>query len=165
MTALHWQRSIGSTWACRWKTLAALSSDGQTTRPRIKALQCGTSRHHLHTRTLMSPESPIMTVLEGPRAGRSRSRPQPPPPELNRRYNEASGSLPPQMLQALLVQSNTDPAVWRGISVWRSRVALEEYRRSVTTPAGIRMFQAVGAQPSVSMWDVAALTSSREPPR
>jgi len=26
-TALHWQRGIGSTWACSWKNLAALSSN------------------------------------------------------------------------------------------------------------------------------------------
>lgn len=101
----------------------------------------------------MSTESPIMTVLEG-RVPADRVA------ELNRLYTEASRSLPSQMLQALLVQSTTDPEVWRGISVWRSRAALEEYRRSVATPAGIRMFQAVGAQPSVSLWDVAATLSS-----
>ncbi len=100
----------------------------------------------------MAPESPVMTVLEG-------RVPADQVAELNRLYTEASRSLPAQMLQALLVQSTTDPAVWRGISVWRSRAALEEYRRSVSTPAGIRMFQAVGAQPSVSVWDVAANVS------
>lgn len=97
--------------------------------------------------------STIMTVLEG-RVPAERAA------ELNRFYAEASRSLPPQMLQALLVQSTADPAVWRGTSVWRSRAALEEYRRSVSTPAGIRMFQAVGAQPTVSVWDVAANLSA-----
>jgi Glyoxalase/Bleomycin resistance protein/Dioxygenase superfamily len=43
-TALYWQRGIASTWACRFKTLAALSSNGRTTRPTIKALLCGKSR-------------------------------------------------------------------------------------------------------------------------
>ncbi len=75
--------------------------------------------------------------------------------ELTRLYEDA-GPLPSQMLRAFLVRSTTDPLVWRGISIWRSRAALEEYRRSVPTPAGIMMFRAVGAEPSVSVWDVAA---------
>lgn len=100
----------------------------------------------------MATEALIMIVLEG-------RVPADQVAELNRLYTEASRSLPPQLLHALLVQSTTDSAVWRGITVWRSRAALEEYRRSVSTPAGIRMFQAVGAQPSVSMWDVAASVS------
>jgi quinol monooxygenase YgiN len=94
-----------------------------------------------------------MTVLEG-RVPAERAA------ELNRLYAEASRSLPPQMLHTYLVQGTADPAVWRGISVWRSRAALEEYRRSVATPAGIQMFQSVGAQPSISMWDVAVNLSA-----
>ena len=39
--------------------------------------------------------------------------------------------------------------------IWRSREALEEYRRSVSTPTGIAMFQSVGAEPMVSVWSVA----------
>jgi hypothetical protein len=74
--------------------------------------------------------------------------------ELKRAYDGA-GPLPPQMLQAALVQSTTDPTVWRGISIWRSREALEEYRRSVTTPKGITMFRSAGAEPTISIWDVA----------
>ena len=73
--------------------------------------------------------------------------------ELKRLY-EAAGPLPSQMLQAFLVQSTTDPLVWRGISIWRSRAALEEYRRSISTPTGIMMFRSVGAEPTVSVWEV-----------
>ena len=73
--------------------------------------------------------------------------------ELKRLY-EGAGPLPSQMLQAILVQSATDPLVWRGISIWRSRAALEEYRRSISTPTGIMMFRSVGAEPTISVWDV-----------
>jgi hypothetical protein len=88
-----------------------------------------------------------MTVLEA-RVSPERA------PELKRIY-ETAGPLPSQMLQATLVQSAADPMMWRGISIWRSREALEEYRRSVSTPTGIMMFRSAGAEPTVSVWEVA----------
>jgi hypothetical protein len=64
------------------------------------------------------------------------------------------------------VQDTGDPTRWRGISIWRSRSALEEYRRSVPTPKGILMFREVGAEPVLSIFDVvvAADESGRRPP-
>ena len=91
---------------------------------------------------------PIMTVLEA----------HVPPErwaELVAAYDRGAGQLPPQMLRTLLVQGEADRTLWRGISIWRSRAALEEYRRSVTTPGGIAMFRAVGAEPVLSIWSVA----------
>ncbi len=76
--------------------------------------------------------------------------------ELVRLYQGGSIRLPAQMLQTMLVQAQSDPQVWRGISVWRSRAALEEYRRSVQTPGGIAMFRAVGAEPALSIWTIGA---------
>jgi hypothetical protein len=76
--------------------------------------------------------------------------------ELSDLYRRAAAQLPPQMLHAFLVQSSTEPSRWRGISIWHSQAALEEYRRSVQTPTGIAMFQAVGAHPTVTVWNVAA---------
>lgn len=66
-----------------------------------------------------------------------------------------AGGLPPQMTQTFLVQSTTDSTLWRGISVWRSREALEEYRRSVATPGGVLVVRSVGAEPSLHVFDVA----------
>ena len=60
-------------------------------------------------------------------------------------YQAAGSQLPLQMVQTALVQSVNDPTLWRAISIWRSRAALDEYRRSVETPGGVRMFQAVGS--------------------
>lgn len=56
----------------------------------------------------------------------------------------------------VLAQDTTDRTLWRGISIWRSRAALEEYRRSVKTPGGVAMFRAVGAEPALSIWSVPA---------
>lgn len=99
--------------------------------------------------TPVASDSPVMTVLEADvpadRWG-----------DLSEMYRRAGEQLPSQMLHAFLVQSSTVPARWRGIAIWRSRAALEEYRRSVQTPTGIAMFQAVGAHPEVTLWDVGA---------
>jgi quinol monooxygenase YgiN len=92
-----------------------------------------------------TPDKPVMTVLEARVA-----------PEqwgtLQTLYQGAH--LPSQMLQAFLVQSADDPAQWRGVSIWRSRAALEEYRRSVETPGGVAMFRAAGAEPTLARWTV-----------
>lgn len=101
----------------------------------------------------MEPESDrgpmVMTVLEARVA-----------PEkwgaLTELYRQAGGRLPAQMVETFLVQSSADPEFWRGISIWKSREALEEYRRSVDTPGGILMFRAVGAEPTLSIFVVAA---------
>lgn len=90
---------------------------------------------------------PVMTVLEG-RVPLDRAA------ELARMFGEGGARRPPQMLQSYLVQDTADPTRWRGISVWRSREALDEYRRSVATPRGVAMFREVGAEPVLSIWSV-----------
>ncbi len=69
-------------------------------------------------------------------------------------FTAAGEQLPPQMLQTLLVQDTSDRTLWRGISIWRSRAALDEYRRSVETPGGVLMFRAAGAEPRLSIFEV-----------
>ncbi len=94
-------------------------------------------------------QAPVMTVLEA-RVAPDRWA------DLVRLYQSGGTRLPPQMLQTALVQAESDRQLWRGISVWRSRAALEEYRRSVETPGGVAMFRAVGAEPVLSIWTVDA---------
>ncbi len=79
-------------------------------------------------------------------------------------FRSGNGHLPPQMVQSYLVQSTGDPTLWRGISVWRSREALEEYRRSVETPGGILMFQSVGVEPQLSLFEVVTHAVGSAPP-
>jgi hypothetical protein len=54
-------------------------------------------------------------------------------------------------VESFFVHSTEDPTLWRVISVWRSREALDEYRRSVETPGGVLMFRAAGAEPAVRL--------------
>ena len=76
--------------------------------------------------------------------------------ELEQTYRERlAPNVPPQMERSLLVQSTDDPETWQGISFWRSREALEEYRRSVDTPGGVLLFRSVGTEPTLRMFEVA----------
>lgn len=92
---------------------------------------------------------PVMTVLEA-RLEPDRWA------ALEASYAGATKRLPPQMLQTFLVQSATDAELWRAISVWRNRDAMEEYRRSVETPGGVLMFRAAGAEPTLALFEVIA---------
>jgi quinol monooxygenase YgiN len=90
----------------------------------------------------------IMTVLEA-RVAREHWR------RLQRAFERELRQLPAQLVQTLLVQSADDPALWRVLTIWRSREALAEYRHSVEVPAGIVMFQSAGAEPTLSIFEVA----------
>ena len=40
------------------------------------------------------------------------------------------------------------------ISLWRSREALQDYQRSVDAPGGVVLFRSVGAEPTLTMFEV-----------
>ena len=97
----------------------------------------------------VSAAQPLMTVLEahlGPEQW----------PTLRQAFEGGAALWPAQMLRTFLVQSGADPTLWRVVSIWRSRAALEEYRRSADTPGGVLMFRAAGAEPMFSSFDVVA---------
>ena len=73
---------------------------------------------------------------------------------------EATGgaSLPPQIRESFLLQeSGTD--TWRVVTVWASKDALEDYRRTVETPGGVLMFRSVGAEPTLSIHETPGYVS------
>jgi quinol monooxygenase YgiN len=67
----------------------------------------------------------------------------------------ASGVRPPGLVRSELSRDARDPSRWRIQTWWVSRQALEAMR-SAGTPAGILMFRAAGAEPSVSVFEVVA---------
>jgi heme-degrading monooxygenase HmoA len=69
-------------------------------------------------------------------------------------FRERTKQLPPQMLQTFLLQDTSDPTLWRIVSVWKSREALNEMRNSEETPTGVLMFQSAGAEPKLSIFNV-----------
>jgi len=62
--------------------------------------------------------------------------------------------LPPMILGTFLLHESGGD-LWRIVTVWRSREELDAYRASVETPAGVLDFRAAGAEPSLTVFDVA----------
>lgn len=89
----------------------------------------------------------IMTILEAHVASEKWA-------ALEQAYEAGTERIPPQIMQTFLVQGSADPTLWRIISVWRSREALEEYQRSAETPGGVLIFRAANAEPTLSVFDV-----------
>jgi len=69
-------------------------------------------------------------------------------------FKERTNLLPPQMIQTFLLQDTADKTLWRIISVWKSREALEEMRNSGETPTGVLMFRNAGVEPKLSIFNV-----------
>ncbi len=89
----------------------------------------------------------VMTVLEAvvPEARQA---------ELERVFTGSGGRRPAQLVSSYAVRDAADPSRWRLVGVWRSRAALEEYRKSIATPGGVQMFRSVGVEPTLSIWEV-----------
>lgn len=73
---------------------------------------------------------------------------------LKRVFHEANQQLPAAIDQSFLIQHSTEQELWRILTVWRSREALDAYRASVQTPGGVLMFRSAGAEPTLTMFDV-----------
>ena len=65
----------------------------------------------------------------------------------------------PGIVRAHLVHNSADSSLWRLMAFWSSHEALEQMRSSGETPRGVRMFRAAGAEPVLSIFDVAAEVS------
>ena len=77
-------------------------------------------------------------------------------PTLRREYGKGTSRLIPQITQTYLVQNEKDLSLWRIMTIWKSQAALEEIRSSGQTPAGVLMFRAAGAEPTLSIYDIAS---------
>jgi len=99
---------------------------------------------------------PVMTVLEG-------SVPEGRWDELVRAFEAGGSRRPAPLLRSYLVQDTADRTRFRLIGVWRSRAALDEYRRSVAAPGGVLMFRSVGVEPVLGIGEVAAAGPALEP--
>ena len=74
--------------------------------------------------------------------------------DLQNFWSRMDGDRPAQMVDRYLVQATSDPEIWQAVGVWQSREALDQYRQSVDSPGGVKMFRAVGAEPTLALFDV-----------
>lgn len=80
--------------------------------------------------------------------------------ELQSIFNEAIHQLDAGITQTFLVRDLREPDRWQIMTVWESREALETMRQSGETPRGVVMFKAVGAEPKLTIFEVAAHASA-----
>ena len=80
--------------------------------------------------------------------------------DLERAFQEGSQVLPTGLVESFLVRDSGDTTLFRIMTVWSSREALEEMRASVEKPKGVQMFEAAGASPSLAILDVVVHTRS-----
>ncbi len=70
-------------------------------------------------------------------------------------YREAITQLEPGLEQTFLVRDAKNPHAWRIITLWESREALVAMRQSGETPRGVLIFRAAGAEPTLTILEVA----------
>ena len=58
------------------------------------------------------------------------------------------------LVQSFLAHDVRDSAVWRILTVWSSRAALEQMRSSGETPRGVLMFRSAQAEPTLSILEI-----------
>ena len=61
---------------------------------------------------------------------------------------------PTELIEIFLTQAVAEPELWRIVSIWSSREALDAPRKCVQPLSGLAMFRAAGSEPSVSIFDV-----------
>lgn len=89
----------------------------------------------------------ILTILEAELSAGAE-------PALQAAYAAAGAEpLPPGLVRTELLRDARAAARWRIQTWWASRDALEAMRRA-GTPAGVRMFRAAGAEPTLAIFEV-----------
>lgn len=71
-------------------------------------------------------------------------------------WRDGSRTLSPALIESFLVRNSSDDTLFRIITVWSSREALEEMRASVDKPKGVQFFESAGVTPQLSILDVVA---------
>jgi quinol monooxygenase YgiN len=91
----------------------------------------------------------VMTILEAQVAPEKAAM-------LEAAYKQATERLDAGITQTFLLRSSKESSVWRIVTVWQSREALDEMRRTGDTPRGVLIFRAADAEPMLSVFDVVA---------
>jgi quinol monooxygenase YgiN len=90
----------------------------------------------------------VITILEG-RVEQIRGA------DLRQAFDAGRTHLPEGLVESYLIQSRADAENWRIISVWASHEALAQMQRTEQVPGGVRMFRAAGAEPTLTVFNVA----------
>lgn len=75
-------------------------------------------------------------------------------------YTSGIKNLDRGIVETFLAQGSDDRSVWRILTVWEDREALEAMRNSGSPPRGVLIFREAGANPTLTVLDVHAHASS-----
>ncbi len=89
----------------------------------------------------------IMTILEG-RVSKENW------PALEEAYQQGSKNDETGLVRSYLIHAIKDSDLWRILTIWTSREALDEMRKSTETPRGVLMFRAAQSEPILSVFDI-----------
>ncbi len=67
---------------------------------------------------------------------------------------QTASQRPAELLASYLVQSASDPTLWRTVGVWSSQQAFEDYRASVQAPPPLVLFRSLGAEPTQALFEI-----------
>lgn len=81
--------------------------------------------------------------------------------DLRAAFSNGGTMVPPGLVRTDLLNARNDPTRWRIQTLWSSREALDAMRQS-GTPAGVLMFRAAGAEPTLAVFEVAATITANE---
>ena len=73
---------------------------------------------------------------------------------LKQAFHKAGQQLPSAIDHSYLIQNQDSKNIWRILTIWKSRQALQDYRASIDTPGGVLIFRAAGAEPTLSISEV-----------
>jgi len=71
-------------------------------------------------------------------------------------FQSAIEHLDAGIVQTFLLHGLRDADLWQIVTVWESRAALDAMRQSGETPRGVLIFRAAGAEPGLTVLDVAS---------
>ncbi len=71
-------------------------------------------------------------------------------------YRQGILQLDTGIVQTFLLHAAKEPNMWQIVTIWESRAALDEMRRTTSTPRGVLMFRAAEAEPVLRVFEVVA---------
>jgi len=73
---------------------------------------------------------------------------------LKNAFDKALLQMPSAIKASYLLQDKNDSDIWRVLTIWHSREALQAYRQSVEVPEGVLMFREAGSEPTLCINEV-----------
>ena len=73
---------------------------------------------------------------------------------LEQAFQRATNHIDPGLERSYLIHATRDTDLWRILTIWSNREALDEMRRSVDTPSGVLMFRSAQSEPVLSVFEI-----------